>query len=187
MDEWRDIDGFFGYSVKRNGQIRSFRNSHGGLSEKYHILKPRINPNGYQIAVLYDERHKAHQLAVHRLVAEAFVPNPFGLPYVDHIDGNKKNNDAGNLEWVSEKENSQRAVVMGLYEPIFDKTRRPVMVTDTRNGEQLYFKGVNDAARELGFSPAIISRAANMKVDRVGHYQVEFIDGEDRLLFGYND
>lgn len=184
MEQWVPIDGFRGYDVSDEGGLRGYKNHRGGYDETPHILKPRRNSNGYLIAALYDDRHQLHQIQVHRLVATAFVPNPCGYSVVDHIDGNKQNNRASNLEWVTSRENSRRAFENGLYEPIFEKTRCPVLVTDLRTGEETYFRGVNEAARKLGFSPAIISRAANLQVEKVGYYAVEFAGREDRLLFG---
>ena len=54
---------------------------------------------------------------MHRLVAEAFCDNPHSKPHVNHIDGNKVNNTASNLEWVTQSENMVHAVVTGLHKP----------------------------------------------------------------------
>jgi hypothetical protein len=55
------------------------------------------------------------QMRVHRLVALAWIPNPHGLPEINHLDGVKANNDASNLEWCTTLENLQHARRMGLY------------------------------------------------------------------------
>lgn len=64
---------------------------------------------------LNGRRSKAITLKVHRLVAGTFIPNPKNLPFVNHKDGNKLNNELSNLEWVTHKENVRHAVSLGLY------------------------------------------------------------------------
>ena len=68
------------------------------------------NNRGYLTVVI---RRKTHM--VHRLVAQAFIPNPEGKPCVNHIDGNKQNNALGNLEWCTIKENNHHARETGLH------------------------------------------------------------------------
>lgn len=93
MEEiWRDIKGFEGsYQVSNLGQVKSLRNG----SER--VLKPRMNVYGYMQVDLCDGKRKHYK--VHRLVAQAFLPNPDNLPQVNHKDENKTNNAVSNLEW----------------------------------------------------------------------------------------
>ena len=83
------------------------------------ILKPEIDPHGYCIVSL--EFRQGHQfrrerVKVHRMVALRFIPNYFGLPYVNHIDGNKTNNNITNLEWCTPQQNAKHAVDNGLHD-----------------------------------------------------------------------
>lgn len=70
---------------------------------------------GYRKVNLYDKRGKCSKKYVHRLVAEAFIPNPENKPNVNHIDCNRQNNKASNLEWCTQSENIKHAVKCGTY------------------------------------------------------------------------
>lgn len=95
-----EIVGYENYSVTRNGLVYAH---HLG---KY--LKPYSNGLGY-LAVKLRKNGKRKQYYVHRLVAITYLPNENNLPDVNHIDGNKLNNDVTNLEWVSKSENLKHA------------------------------------------------------------------------------
>lgn len=71
------------------------------------VLKNNINNHGYAIAYLYNIDGKPKHIAVHRLVATAFIENPYNLPQVNHKDENKLNNDISNLEWVTASQNTR--------------------------------------------------------------------------------
>lgn len=72
------------------------------------ILTPKHNHDGYLRISLWKD-NKNEFIGIHRLVAETFIENPFNKPFVNHIDGNKQNNNVENLEWVTQKENIQHA------------------------------------------------------------------------------
>lgn len=113
-EEWRDIKGYEGiYQVSNRGNVRSLdrkkiqMSRHGTLMEKrYHgfLLTPTGNGYGYLIIGLTkDGKRKNHY--VHRLVADAFIPNHEHHDQVNHKDYNKQNNAADNLEWIAQDEN----------------------------------------------------------------------------------
>ena len=110
MEEWRDIPGYEGaYQVSSLGNVRSIR------WHKPMVLKPSKMGRGYlQCHISY--KGKEQYLYVHRIVAMAFVTNEDNRPYVNHIDGNKTNNDADNLEWVEPYENTYHAMASGLWQ-----------------------------------------------------------------------
>ena len=107
MEEiWKDIPGYEGlYQVSNMGRIRSPRNG-------FKTLSPN-DAKGYLRISLY-KCGKICRKSVHRLVAVAFVENPFNKPVINHKDGNKHNNSAENLEWVTNKENVMHARETGL-------------------------------------------------------------------------
>ena len=111
--EWRDIylDGFSSdYMISNDGRVMN--------KETNEIRIPSLTPNGYLTLALY--RHGiSYSTSIHRLVAEYFVPNSDvkNNTQVDHKDGNKQNNWYWNLEWVTPKENKQRAIKLGLCNP----------------------------------------------------------------------
>ncbi len=78
------------------------------------LLSTQVINSGYQIVHLYLNNQRTGRL-VHRLVAAAFLPNPGGLPEVNHIDGNKANCAASNLEWATRSDNKLHAVEIGLH------------------------------------------------------------------------
>lgn len=115
-EQWKPVKGFEGkYIVSNFGNVMSIPRTYiNKLGREYTIdgftLVKHDGTNGYERVWLGDSVKKS----VHRLVAEVFVPNPYGYTEVNHKDGNKKNNRASNLEWVTHKENIEHALETGL-------------------------------------------------------------------------
>lgn len=102
MEEFRKIEGWEGYYVSNNGKVISYRDRKGGINpSKYRELKWDIGKNGYARVTLYIEGQGRYRSSVHRLVAQAFLPNPNNYPCINHKDENPLNNAADNLEWCS--------------------------------------------------------------------------------------
>ena len=103
---WKPIEGFEDrYLISSFGRVKSLRYNR---TNKERILRDG-DTRGYRFVILVKDKNKRVAL-VHRLVAEAFIPNPNNLPCIDHIDGNKVNNNVSNLRWVTYKENSQNPI-----------------------------------------------------------------------------
>lgn len=105
-EEWRPVVGFEdGFEISSYGNVRSVdKMTRDGRFWKGREIKKHRAGQGYLRAVLCVDG-KSHHLYIHRLVADAFIPNPDGKPEVNHKDGNKHNNIVSNLEWVTKSEN----------------------------------------------------------------------------------
>ena len=93
------------YVVYSDGEVMSLKYKR---QERRRVLTP-VNCRGYNRVLICKGKHKK-SVFIHRLVAEAFIPNPLNYPCIDHIDGNKLNNDVSNLRWVSYQMNSRNPI-----------------------------------------------------------------------------
>jgi len=135
-----------GYFVGSDGKC--FSNKSG----KMLILKTYNSGKGYRVIKPYING-KNINMYIHRLVAVAFVFNEFDKPFVNHIDGDKTNNDVVNLEWVTHKENMAHASSTGL----MNNNKRSKPVICYLNGVGKWFPSTMEAQR-LGFTSECISR-----------------------------
>ena len=162
---WKDVVGYEGrYQISSMCRVKSLarkvRHWRGGERiQKERILKPITDHYGYQVVNLYTGG-KQKMLRVHRLVCEAFHENPDGKPCVNHIDENKTNNCASNLEWCTSSENNNHGTrtersAKALSKPIGQYTLDGELVKT--------WSSVSEAQRQTGFSRGNISQAANGK------------------------
>ena len=99
---WKDIPGYEGlYQVSNTGKVRSLIYAYSG---KTRVLKQATKDNGYKVIGL-NKNGKRKVYHIHRLVAQAFIPNPLNLPQINHKDENPSNNTVWNLEWCTPKYN----------------------------------------------------------------------------------
>ncbi len=118
LEEWRPCPGFEDrYSVSNLGHVRRDKPANHTWVGK--ILKPVIGKGYFRVSLYIEDRSKKGRLkhvlmSVHRLVARAFIGEPFPGAVVNHRDGNKLNNNLSNLEWVTVADNDRHATEHGL-------------------------------------------------------------------------
>lgn len=147
---WRSVKDYEGlYEVSNWGRVRNILT--------HRMLKFEINA-GYYRLVLVKNKIKTHKL-VHRLVAQAFIPNPLNLPQVNHIDENKLNNCVENLEWCTAKYNN---VYRGRIERMV-KTKSKTVYMLTLNGGLCGMWPSTQECTRNGFSGGDIIECCNGK------------------------
>lgn len=99
IEIWKKIEGYRKYEVSSFGRIRSITNT-----GKIKILRPQANKKGY-LRIWLSEKGIKKRFLIHRLIAQAFIPNPHGKKEINHIDFDRSNNHISNLEWITHKEN----------------------------------------------------------------------------------
>jgi hypothetical protein len=109
-EEWKPIEGTNElYEVSNSGKVRTLR-------RRPRLLTLTKQPSGYLYAMIEIDGKQCNR-RVHRLVAQAFIPNPEGLTEINHKDGNKENNHVTNLEWSTRSHNMKHAAAAGLWTP----------------------------------------------------------------------
>lgn len=183
---WKDIKGYEGYyQVSNLGNVKSLNRKVNvyendcikkrPLQEKL-IAKTKDKKGYIRVSLSKGYNHKCPLL--HRLVAETFIPNPNDKPQVNHIDGNKSNNCVDNLEWVTNKENTQHAVKNGLISHdklvmssliASNKNKKPII--QYKNGIEIArYESVKEAGLKNGIFACSISANAKGKLKRAGGY-----------------
>lgn len=179
MEEiWKPIENYVGYyDISNLGNVRSLKrlleDSIGRIyTIKFRILKLGKDTDGYPQVILQKDRLK-YSAKVHRLVANAFIPNPYNKQTVNHIDGNKENNNMLNLEWATIKENIQHSYDTGLRFALrgSEHTLSKSIIQYDLNLNYLNTYGSTvEAERLTGINRRTISYCANLKTKKAGGY-----------------
>ena len=154
---WKDVKNFENsYKISNDGQVYSIPRN----GTKGGILKPTKQKNGYYFIHLRNKNKKINT-GIHRLVAEAFIPNPENKPTVNHKDGNKGNNNVENLEWATYKEQLEHSLKLGLRKSQCNIQRKAVVILP--NNDKIYFENINDLTKYFNKSRSYISHYINKK------------------------
>lgn len=158
IEVWKDIKGYENlYQVSNMGRVRSVdkisKNRWGNYFKKGVVQKERLNRDGYVVVAIYNEQSIRKDVRVHRLVAQAFLPNENNYPVVMHLDNNKKNNIVTNLKWGTYSENTRQAVRDGLLKG------RPNIYKGKKGLEAAYCRPIE----MLGLDGEIIRKFASIR------------------------
>lgn len=167
VEIWSDIEGFGGcYQVSNFGRVKSLKFG------KEQILK--VKKDRYlRIGLCKDGKQKFYM--VHRLVALAFIPNPYNLPEINHIDEDKTNNKVENLEWCDRKYNinyGSHNKRMAESQTNYPKFSKKVLCVETG----VIYPSAMQVKRELGFDNGNISNACNGRCKSAYGFHWRYID-----------
>lgn len=143
------IETFDHKTIRKNGRIDN---------RKGKVLQPSLDKYGY-LKVVLTKNGIRKTFTVHTLVAIAFIDNPYNKPTVNHIDGNKLNNDVTNLEWATHKEQKKHAISIGLS----DKNIDALKLSNKKKAIPVFFRGkhypsIKSATRENHVHERVVKR-----------------------------
>ena len=161
MEIWKDIEGYKGlYQVSNKGRVKRLL----GTSER--ILRPVIKSSGY-LKVVLCKNGRVKQFQLHRLVANAFIPNLDNKPQVNHLDENKLNNCVYNLEWATAKENINH----GTRNERAGYSRSKPILQYSKSGDFIReWKGASEVERVLGINNSHINACCKGKRKSAGGF-----------------
>lgn len=152
MEIWKEIEGYEGlYEVSNYGSVKSLNYN---KTRKEKILKPYLNTDGYLNIDINKKQYK-----VHRLVAQAFIPNPQNLPQVNHKDEDKTNNHSTNLEWCTAEYNIN-----------YSHSKQIICIETGQT-----YSSIKDAALQLNLNSSYISNACKGRYKKAYGYTWRYI------------
>lgn len=191
MEVWKDVKDYEGlYQVSNFGRVKSlYREFWSGkdhrILKKYPetLLKIWLDNGGYEYVTLCKEA-KCRKYKVHRLVGEAFIPNPENKPQIDHIDTVRTNNRVENLRWATRRENNLNPITMKRYSdtkmgdknPI-KKIKKKVLQIDVNTNEIIKtWDSAVDAAKAIGVDHSNIYRAIYGQLSTCRGYKWKYVE-----------
>ena len=166
MEIWKDVRDMEGYKVSNYGRVKSFLSDVNGK-----ILSQRNDKDGYKMVWT---KYKSGA-RVHRLVAETFIENKYNKSTVNHIDGNKANNNVNNLEWATVSENTQHGYDIGL-----SHSAMSIPVVVYHNGKIIsVFESMSKLSKYCGVSSGVIEKSVRNKTPIFDELYIDKVDISD--------
>ena len=210
IEVWKDVKNYEGYYIVSSmGKVKSLDRivlgKNGASYFRSGKLKSSVTNKWGYLQVLLSKNNKQKLCLIHRLVAEAFIPNPENKPHIDHINTDKKDNRVGNLRWCTRSENMNnpltkekcREMNKGKHrseetkKKISESGKGRILSEESKkkigkgNGKLVYcieldkiFESTCEASRELGISQSSISLVCRGKRKTAGGYHWEYVDSE---------
>lgn len=151
------------YSVSTEGVVRK---------DTTNYILSQSSQQDYKFVTLLVQG-KQKRMRVHRMVAETFLDNPENKPYVNHINGNRGDNNVENLEWTTPSENTQHAVETGLF---ISGRARPVIQYSLDGMQMATFESASEAARQTGGAQSKITMCCRRQRQSANDYQWRYYD-----------
>ena len=173
MIESKQIDGF-NYSISCDGEVKNIKSGK--------VIKGILNNDGYRQVNLYTSPFKYKTKRVHRLIAEAFIPNPENKGTVNHINGIRNDNRLDNLEWATIGEQIQhsytslnrKAAFLGKFGKD-NPTSKPVVGTNIISGLVINFNSGREAAKYLNVDPATVNNVLRGKYNQYKSFKFCYV------------
>lgn len=164
---WKDIEGYEGtYQVSNLGMVKSLDRLTTDNRRLKGKLLAKTNSKGY-IKVTLTNKNKSDNRDIHRLVAQAFIPNPENKPQVNHIDEDKTNNIVYNLEWVTAKENMNHGTCRKR-----SSLKQSIKIVCVTTGK--VYNSIADASRDLNLNSGTISKIINGKMKQTKGFTFKY-------------
>ena len=178
MEIWKEVAGYDGkYKVSNLGNVMSMNYR---LTNKPKLLHPTVNAVGYcELTLTKDGKRTRHQ--VHRLVAEAFIPNAENKKCVNHIDFDKTNNSADNLEWCSYLENTAHSL-QRITEATRAANNKAVVQCDLAGNVIAVYDSISEASRRTNINCGHICQCAKGKEKTSGGYRWAYVKKRKEVL-----
>lgn len=160
FDDWVELKEIPGYKISKEGEVYSTRVKR--------CLKPFVE--GKRRNLTLRENGVKKKIAIYRLVARAYIPNPNNYRIVNHLDGNSMNDNVTNLEWCTKKRDIQHAYEMGLH-----KNAKALVQIDMEGNEIEKFFNISDASRKTGHSRTTLRKLLSGKRESFKGFRYKYV------------